>query len=399
MRVSTTLLQRQAAASIREQQAEVEDTRERLASGRRLLSPSEDPSGTERLARLTRGLEELRQFGANADRVTERLELEESTLASITNTLQRVRELAIRAGNAGLTDGDRASIAVELEGTLDTLVDLANTRDADGQALFAGTRSDVVPWVRGAGGVLYDGDDAVRRVRVGPDAFVADGHSGLEAFGSARAGNGVFETGAVATNTGTGRIDRGNLAGTFLPDDYRIEIVAGAGGRDYRVLDGGGAVVTSGAYVDGGAIEFAGVRVVVSGEAAVGDAFTVAASRRITMFEAVEGLVAAVASGASAPAARALNDDARASALADVDAVLGRVLDVRADVGARLGLVAVQKDLGERLALTTEEAASSIRDVDVVEAVIRLESQATTLEAAQRAFARLQGLSLFRFLN
>ncbi|MEE4302336.1 MAG: flagellar biosynthesis protein FlgL, partial [Pseudomonadales bacterium] len=130
MRISTSQLQKLASESILERQRGLEESRQRIASGRRLLSVSDDPTGAERLARLTRGLVDLRQFNANAERVSERLELEDATLSSITNTLQRVRELAISAGNPALLQDDRASIVVELQGALDTLVDLANTRDA-----------------------------------------------------------------------------------------------------------------------------------------------------------------------------------------------------------------------------------------------------------------------------
>ncbi|MEE4301204.1 MAG: flagellin, partial [Pseudomonadales bacterium] len=264
---------------------------------------------------------------------------------------------------------------------------------------FAGTRSDVVPWVRTADGVVYDGDDQVRQVRIGTDARVADGHSGLEVFGSARSGNGTFVTGIDVGNSGTASIGQGALAGPFVPDDYRIEIVAGAAGPDYRVLDGGGAVVASGSYESGGAIEFAGVRVVVSGAPEVGDAFSVTPSAPITMFEAVQGLIDAVALPDLGPAARTMRTGAQDAALADLDAALNRIVEVRAGIGSRLGFVATQKELGESLELNTEEAASSIRDVDLVEAIVALESQATSLEAAQRAFARIQGLNLFRFLG
>lgn len=398
-RITQAALSRQTLASILERQRAVEDTRERIASGQRILSASEDPAATERLVRLRQSEAEFTQFDANGARVAERLTIAEETLANVTDVLQRVRELSISAANAGLTDVDRRAIATELEGAQATLMDLANTRDPDGQALFAGTLGDAQPFTRLGGTVRYGGDEGVRRVRVGPDATVADAINGADVFLRARAGNGTFVTDAVATNSGTGVIDGGTVVSAFVRDDYRIEFFDGASGLEWRVLDGGGAQVATGPYESGGAIEFAGARVIVSGEPAPTDAFEVAPAGPLGVFEAVDALIDVVRRSVDGTAESVLRDGDLAAAQRDVDAVFSHVLDVRATIGARSQLVDVQRDVVGDLLLGARGAISELADVDIVEAVVTLEARATSLEAAQRAFARLQGLSLFRFLS
>ncbi len=95
-------------------------------------------------------------------------------------------------------------IAAEVRERYEELIALANTRDGGGEFLFSGFATATQPFVRGAGGIIYQGDQGQRLVQIGQDRTVADSDSGAALFMQARNGNGVFRVTSLASNTGTG---------------------------------------------------------------------------------------------------------------------------------------------------------------------------------------------------
>ena len=69
------------------------------------------------------------------------LEYEDSILDSVSHLYQRLRELAISAGNASLGRDDREAVATEMEERHNELQDLVNAKDANGDYLFSGYKS------------------------------------------------------------------------------------------------------------------------------------------------------------------------------------------------------------------------------------------------------------------
>jgi flagellar hook-associated protein 3 FlgL len=63
-----------------------------------------------------------------------------------------------------------------------------------------------------------------------------------------------------------------------------------------------------------------------------------------------------------------------------------------------LNAVESQESINNALLEQLETTRSSIEDLDYAEAASRLSQQSVTLQAAQQAFVRVQGLSLFNFL-
>jgi len=82
----------------------------------------------------------------------------------------------------------------------------------------------------------------------------------------------------------------------------------------------------------------------------------------------------------------------------DVHAALNTIIETRTTVGARLNAVGEQKEVNEDLKLVLESHRSEEEDLDYAEAITRFERQMTALEAAQKAYVKVQQLSLFNFL-
>lgn len=183
MRISTNQIFQQGVISMLNKQAELAKTQQQLSTGDRILSPSDDPAAATRILELNQAIDTNNQYQRNADFADARLGLEETVLTSMTDQLQRVRELAIQANNDTMTAEDRDSIAVEVEQVLDSLMQLANTQDSNGEYIFAGFQTGTEPFSHdGMGNFIYSGDQGQRLVQIGSTRQVAIGDSGSQVF-------------------------------------------------------------------------------------------------------------------------------------------------------------------------------------------------------------------------
>ncbi len=399
VRVSTSQLFAQGVDLLRDRFAELARTQRQLATGRRIATPSEDPAGMASVLRAAEAIARTEQHQRNITVLRARLGAEEAALAGAASILQRARELAVRGANDTLSASDREAVAREVDGLVDDLLAAANATDGAGNYLFAGNRVRTEPFARAAsgGGFSYRGDQGQARLEAGPGQRLALGDPGSRVFMDVPAGNGTFVTGYGAGNAGTGIIDLGTVVdpAAWVADTYTIRFTSATA---WEVRDSGGALVASGTYASGAAIAFRGVEVAITGAPAAGDTFTVAPDTGADTFSALEALARALRAPGGTPAERARRRMDLDRALARIDQGLARLLEVRAEVGARLNAADLQEQVNEELLLAMRRARSRTEDLDYAEAASRMQRQLLALEAAQRSFARVAGLSLFQYL-
>ncbi len=183
MRISTQMMQRSAVTSILDRQTDLNRTQQQLASGQRILSPSDDPTGTTQALALKQQLTQNDQYASNIDRLRSRLEAEENVLDSVGNTLMRVRELAEQGLNETYSQQNRASIAAEVWLLLDEVFSLANAKDGSGEYLFSGFQSETQPFEAVASGsYVFNGDQSQRRMQISPTREMQSSDSGSDIF-------------------------------------------------------------------------------------------------------------------------------------------------------------------------------------------------------------------------
>jgi flagellar hook-associated protein 3 FlgL len=397
MRISTNELYRQGVGSMQDRQAELARVQQQLATGQRLLAPSDDPTAAVQALGLEQGLAQLDQYGRNAGAVAERLGQTEAALDRMGQILVRARELTVQAANATQTNESRGAIASELRELTDGLISATNTRDARGEYLFAGNRTGSMPFVRNAAGAVeYQGDNGQRRLAIAADRTLVMTESGAPLMAVPQ-GNGVFVTEPVDGNQGTARIveqtviDPRAAAGSF---EIRFGTSDG-----YLVLDAAGEEVASGTFAAGAALEFAGRRIVLDGAPAAGDRFMVRPAGAASAFAALDELAARLATPVQGPADRVRLDHDLDRALQDLDQVQNRIAEIRTSVGARLSAVDSQVALNEDRALRMQSKLSGIRDLDYAEAIGEFQLNQVALQAAQQAYVQMSRLSLFDYLR
>ena len=399
MRLSTTQFFQQGISSIVDKQAELVDTQNHLSSGKRIMTPSDDPSGAVQVLRLSNDIASINQYGRNIDNATAQISQEDDVLKNVGNSLQRIRELVVQANNDTLDQSNRSAIAKEIDSLKTGLLSLANSRDASGEYIFAGFQVRNQPFTEQAGSVQYKGDQGQRFVRIGSSTQIAVRTDGSTVFQAIPSGNGVFSVSADATNTGTGVV-HGSSTGDFVPDTYTVDFSqpVATDPMKWEARDSSGAAIASGDYKAGDTIIFKGVQLTVNGAPADGDKFTVTPAADQDVFTTVEQVVNSLNAVTTAPASLARMHNQLNSALDNIDGAINHFLDVRADVGVRLDRLDSQKSINANSLTQLQTSLSSVQDLDYASAISKFNEQQAALQAAQKAYTRISGLSLFNFL-
>lgn len=300
MRISTQTLFETGGARLSELQSGLVRTQQQVASGRRIINPSDDPVAAARALEITQSQSINTQHGVNRQYAKNALGEQEATLTSVTELILDVKTMVVAAGNGTLSDDQRGYMATELGGRLEQLLGLANSRDAMGNYMFAGYQTDAPAFSKDllTGVVQYDGDLGQRLLQ-------------------------VDSTRQMAVNT-----------------------------PGQTVFQGGGQDV----------------------------------------FDTLNDFIALLQTP-GVPSAANL-----ATINSNVGLALDNVLTVRASVGTRLQELDSLDNLGIDRDLRYSETLSEIQDLDYAKALTQLSQQQVTLEAAQRSFVTVTGLSLFNFL-
>ena len=396
MRISTAQFFANSLATLHQKQSNLAELQTAMATGKRLNKPSDDPVGAGRVLQLGVLTDRLDQFNRNLNAADARLSLEESTLSASSDSLNRVREIAIAAVN-GINDAGSLSIyGGEVRAVLGDLMGLANTRDANGEYVFAGTRSLTEPFGRSpTGAYTYNGNSDQRNVAISDNQRLAMTDSGARVFADLPTGNGTFEVRDNTANSGTGVLGTSSVSNPALwtPDTYTIDFIDP---QNYEVRDSGGVLVATGIYQDPAQVSFLGIEFGLTGTPAAGDQFTVAAATTQDIFTTLEQLADAL------EGITPLSDTARTNliydALGKVDQALSANRDLRADIGSRLQQVDTYRELNATQLVLAQDLRSRIEDLDYAEAISQFQFETTTLEAAQKTFVLLQNLSLFNLL-
>lgn len=344
MRVSTSLIQQQGVQSILDKQEQLLRAQNQLSTGKRLTAPSDDPSAASRIIDLNEAINQIGQYDENANYARQRLNLEEATLTSSNNVLQRVRELSIQAANTGVNDlQSNKAIASEIKERLQELFDYANTSDESGDYIFSGFQSATQAFsTDGVGNYTYNGDEGQLAIQIGSNRQVATTDSGAEIFNKIRQGNGDFSVDVNRTNAGTGKISTGSVTDktAFLANDYTIRFIDADNYEVFNNTTSAVVGVTPRPYNDGGSIVFDGIEVQVSGEPVAGDEFNVDASRYQDVFTTLSDLVRELENPGAGDIAGSFGGAYLANGFASGDAITfdlafdGVALNVAATAGA-----------------------------------------------------------------
>ncbi|MBB3329913.1 flagellin-like hook-associated protein FlgL [Halomonas campaniensis] len=306
MRISTVTMYEQSVNSMNRQQGEFMKVGQQIATGRRVVNPSDDPQAASRAVGVSQAKAVTQQFADARVSARNSLSQSESVLNSVSDAITSAKTLMVQAASDTLSDVDRQSVASELRGIYETLIGQANATDGNGRYLFGGFNDDAPPFQKNetTGAIEYQGDLNVREQRIDASRLLP-----------------VVDHGQTIFRHGPG----GDATDLFQTMETALEALENPRGPDFR-------------------------------------------------------------------------DDIN-SVMRELDNSLDNVLTVRASVGARLNELDVVDAVGGNRMLNYEQTLSDLVDLDYAEAISEYSLRQVGLQAAQKAFVDIKGLSLFDYLR
>ena len=164
-------------------QSNLTQTQAQLAQGKQIINASDAPNQAATIQRMKSILSRQESYQSSLNTVKARLQGEDSTLQSVSELLIRAKEVAVQGANDTLNTGDRKALANEMQSLRDQMLSLANTRDSNGNFLFAGSRVKQPAFAETANGSpVYMGDQTRMNVRVGDQQNIPINRTGTDAF-------------------------------------------------------------------------------------------------------------------------------------------------------------------------------------------------------------------------
>ncbi len=402
MKISNSYLFDRATQNIQSAQSDISKSRERIASGKSLVRPSDDTGKLRSIEILKSHQRKTESYDSSMNHLKDRFQLEESVLSSASDILIRLKDLAIQSANDSLGASDRDIIATEVDSLRDELLAIANTRDVEGNYIFSGSKSDTQPFLKDdlSGLVAYQGDNrqlytSVSETRIlesntdGTEIFSPVNRTsstysltGLDAGGSYnfRVGDAVIEF-TVDSPLTASEIESSvssALANSSISSSVTVELVNGRPSIQL-VLTGGSQRVLQGTEVtqSDGNTEPLGVT------------FDNSVSDGVDFFKMLNDFHEALTSNTRSDIDRAISE--LSTAQDSIAHSIGRV-------GSRLNTIDRQQEINADLRLRVDQMLSNEEDLDYAKAVTQFNAELVRLEATQASFAKVAQLSLFQFI-
>ncbi|MDD4887521.1 MAG: flagellar hook-associated protein 3, partial [Thiomonas sp.] len=210
---------------------------------------------------------------------------------------------------------------------------------------------------------------------------------------------------------GPGTVNNTALAQQTLQVDgtqYQISFSGSGNSMTWSVSSGTGGVFSSGAVSSGSftpgmsiglpASGSPAITVPVVGTPASGDSFTVAAAPQQSLFQTFQSLAQAFSASAQTSGSNALRAQSISNALASLDQSQTNLLSTQASIGSRLQQVQAVQAQNASLTLQLQTQQTQLSSINYPQVITDYQSSLTALQAAQKAFTQVQGLSLFQYL-
>lgn len=418
MRISSKTIYDVGVGQISSLQSALARTQSQLSTGRKNLTAADDPIATARALEVTQSQGINTQLVTNRANAKSMLSLETVALHSSGTIMQDIKTLLVNAGNGSMTQKDRESLAVELEGRLQDLLGQANSSDGVGGYVFSGYKSTTLPFTQTATGAAYQGDQGQRSLQVGSTRTLPISDSGASVYENNATGNGTFVTGAAPGNFdrgGNGIISGGSVKDStqLTGNRYQIDfqVVPATPGvpkvTTYTVTDltlnqpvpATPVPAVPQPYVSGQNITFDGLQFDIKGDPADLDSFSVEPSTKQSVFTTITDIISALRAPGDGPAGQASLTNKLNQAHLNIDNAYDNMLSIESAVGSRLKELDYLDSSGDDLNLQYATTLSGLQDVDVVKAISLFTQQQTNLDAAQKSFKTMAGLSLFNYIT
>lgn len=420
MRISTNEFMLGTLNDMLAQEASVSKLNQEIATGQTVTNATDNPSAAAAVLDVSNQIDQISTNVQNAQATTGTMNETVSVLGEIGNLLNSVQSTALQGATATTNSADRQALASSVQSSLQELVQLANTQLPNGRYIFGGSQATNPPFqVTPTGQVVFKGDGGVDQIEIGPSLQVPIALSGQSVFMQIADGNGSFAVSASGTNTGTGVAALGGVLDPSLVSSehlantqFEVSFSSGASGSlNYTVTSGTGApgsasfnassgVVSSGVYNSAtAALAFGGMDITFSGAPAAGDNFIVRTSQNTNAFQALQDIITALQAPATGSSGtQAITEQNIQGALATINQVQSSVLSAEATLGTSLAEIQAVQTQDNTVSTADQVNLSNIQSASLPAVITQFSEGVTALQAAEAAFGKISGLSLFNYI-
>lgn len=146
MRVTNSMLSSQVLMNLQRALSRLAKQEDQIASGRRILEPSDDPAALAQSLTVKSRQSTNEQHQKNITQARSVLETTDNLLHTITENLTQAREAQVRGGADSLGPQGRQALAAQVNQYLEALLELGNGRGTNGTYLLGGQESTTAPY-------------------------------------------------------------------------------------------------------------------------------------------------------------------------------------------------------------------------------------------------------------
>lgn len=393
MRVSNSMLARISNAALMKRQEDIISVQSQIASGSKLQKPSDNPMGSAQKVDQETAIAQIEQYNRNITIGQSRLESAEVSIGSITDALQRTRELALTAANATNSSNEHRAMASELSQIKGNIYAIANGKDSSGNYLFSGTEIKTQPFT-GNTSISYNGNSESRTVQARNNLLIETSFSGADVFLNLAKSTSSHSVSGAPANTGSTVVLLDGQDNTSDSTTYSLEFTAA---NTYQIInaDDASVVVPPTPTPASGEIDFNGLLITLEGHADSGDSFQLAPSGTQDVFATFQVFIDALNGSVDSANGKANLRQVVNETLTAVDTALDSFNTQRSLIGTRLQTMDTVKSENEFTTFQLQESLSEVKDTNLTEAITRLQEHTLALQVLQQTTVRTQSLSLF----
>ncbi len=189
MRITQSIITRTILNGINQSHENMNIAQQNIATGKMIHKPSDNPLGFTRVARYRQMINQNEKYMENITNSNGWLSTTSSALNHILDRVIEAKEYATQGANDTLNATNRAALAGKVDGLIDEVVSLANTKYL-GKNLFAGTKTKVDSAFDWSGDTLtYNGNNGKINRKIGASLSVT-----ININGNQLANTGLFTT-------------------------------------------------------------------------------------------------------------------------------------------------------------------------------------------------------------
>lgn len=137
--INTNISATVTANALTKNERVLEQTMERLSTGKRINSASDDAAGLAIASKMTSQINGLNQAGRNANDAISMIQTADGAAIEIGNMLQRMRELSVQSANGTNTSTDISNLNIEFAALADEIDRVVNATEWNGMAILDGS--------------------------------------------------------------------------------------------------------------------------------------------------------------------------------------------------------------------------------------------------------------------